>query len=179
MIKSKGVFFTNSFEETQNLGKEFVASVTRSLLREGDSLLNVVALYGDLGSGKTTFVQGLAEGFGITRRIISPTFIIIRQYKLSSQMSNLASSPKRLWRVGDKSTSQILKLFYHIDLYRIKNDEGIEELGIEEIIKDSQNIVAIEWAEKMGDLLPKERWDVRFEYVGEDKRRITIKNGRN
>ena len=120
----KEIFITDSFEETQRLGEKFAKDL-RLHLR--GAALNI-ALYGDLGSGKTTFVQGLAEGFGITRRIISPTFIIIRQYKLSSQMSNLASSPKRLWRVGDKSTSQILKLFYHIDLYRIKNDEGIEEL---------------------------------------------------
>ena len=162
MIKSKGVFFTNSFEETQNLGKEFVASVTRSLLREGDSLLNVVALYGDLGSGKTTFVQGLARGLGITRRIISPTFIIVRSYK-----------------TGIRNQESGIRNFYHIDLYRTVSEKDIQGLGIEGIIEDPQNIVAIEWAEKMGDLLPKKRWDVRLEYAGEDKRRITIKNGRN
>ena len=162
-MKSENVFVTNNFKETQNLGKEFVASVTRSLLREGDSLLNVVALYGDLGSGKTTFVQGLARGLGIKRRIISPTFVIIRSYNLKAQ------SAKR------KATTQSLKLFYHIDLYRIENNRYLEGLGLEEITNDPKNIVAIEWAEKMGNFLPKKRWDVRFGYIDETKRKIAIR----
>jgi len=135
---------TNSFEETRKLGEEFARSHLARLK------YGVIALYGDLGSGKTTFVQGLAKGLGIKRRIISPTFIIVRNYKLE---------------VGS---------FYHIDLYRIQNEKDIESLGIEEIIKNPENIVAIEWAEKMGNLLPKKRWNIKFEYLDEDKRRITI-----
>jgi tRNA threonylcarbamoyladenosine biosynthesis protein TsaE len=140
--KGEKIFITNSFEETQKLGEEFAKS-----LKHGE----IIALYGDLGSGKTTFVQGLAKGFWIKRRIISPTFIIVRSYKLG---------------IGS---------FYHIDLYRIQGEKEIESLGIEEIIKDPQNIVVIEWAENMERFLPKERWDVRFEYAEGNKRRIAIK----
>lgn len=154
-MKEKGkIFVTKNFEETQNLGREFA---TRKLLVQRISLLNTVALYGDLGSGKTTFVQGLAEGLRITRRIISPTFVIIRTYKI---------------KIKDKGS--MIKNFYHIDLYRIMSHKNIDMLGLEEIIKDPQNIVAIEWAEKMGRLLPEKRWEIRFEYLEEDKRRITI-----
>lgn len=142
------VFVTNSFEETQKLGEDFARSLLAGM--QGETLN--VALYGDLGAGKTTFVQGLAKGLGIKRRIISPTFMIVRSYELG------------------------VMGFYHIDLYRTEGNKDIETLGLEEILNDPKNIVVIEWAEKVGDLLPKKRWEIRFEYLGEDKRNITIRN---
>jgi len=137
------IYISKSAYDTTRLGGEFAKK-----LQGGD----VIALYGDLGSGKTTFVQGLARGLGVKQRIISPTFVIIRQYKASPPRCNA---------------------FYHIDLYRIDSERAIKGLGLEEIISDPQNIVAIEWAEKMGNMLPKKRIDIYFEYVDEHKRRIT------
>lgn len=138
------VFVTNSFEETQRLGKDFAKS-----LRAGD----IVCLYGDLGSGKTTFVQGLAKGLGIKNRIISPTFVIVRSYKLK------------------------VISFYHIDLYRTQSERDIEGLGIEEIINNENNIVVIEWAEKLGNYLPKKRIDIHFFYENENRRKINFSLG--
>lgn len=129
---------TNCFEETQKLGEKIGSD-----LKKG----TILALFGELGSGKTTFVQGLAKGLGIKRRIISPTFIIIRKYQISN--------------------------FYHIDLYRIE-EEDIGELGLIEILKDKSSIIAIEWAEKLGKLLPKKRIEIHFEYLGENKREIKV-----
>jgi len=143
MKHKEKIIVTNSFEETQRLGEGF-AKKNR-----------IIALYGDLGSGKTTFAQGLARGFGIKRRIVSPTFVIIRSYNI-------------------KNTNKKLKMFYHIDLYRIENEKHIEGLGLEEIISNPENVVVIEWAEKMGKLLPKERWDIRFEHLKNDKRKISV-----
>lgn len=140
----QSVFTTNSFEETQKVGEEFA-----KMLHLGG--VTLIALYGELGSGKTTFIQGLAKGLGIKKRIISPTFIIIKTYKLQNQ-----------------------NFFYHIDLYRVQSMDDIKGLGIDEIINNTQNIVAIEWAEKMGKLLPKKRVDIYFEYVDEEKRKIKI-----
>lgn len=103
-----------------------------------------------MGAGKTTFVQGLAKGLGIKRRITSPTFIIVRSY-------------------GEEN-------FYHIDLYRIESDKDIEGLGIEEIFKDSKNIIAVEWPEKVEKLIPVNRTEIHFEYLDENRRKITIKD---
>jgi tRNA threonylcarbamoyladenosine biosynthesis protein TsaE len=128
---------TKSAQETAKLGEKLANN-----LEEGA----VVCLYGELGSGKTVFVQGLAKGLGIKERILSPTFVMIRQY-------------------GN---------FYHIDLYRIENEKDIESLGLEEIWSDPKNIVAIEWAEKIKKILPKKRVDIYFEYVEEDRRKIRI-----
>lgn len=138
----KKVFITSSFKATQKLGQEFAKR-----LKKGD----IVCLYGDLGSGKTTFVQGLAKGLGIKQRIISPTFIIIRSYELA---------------VGS---------FYHIDLYRAEGKKDLEGLGIEEIINDKNNIVIIEWAEKLRGLIQKKRIDIEFFYEKENVRKITFR----
>ena len=136
-------YITSSKEETQQLAEDLAQK-----LHGGDFL----AFYGDLGSGKTTFIQGLAKGLGINKRIISPTFIIVRHYKINPQS------------------------FYHIDLYRTESESDLLGLGIDEIIKDKNNIVALEWAEKMGDMLPGKRVDIHCKYLEGNKRRITIEN---
>jgi len=110
----------------------------------------VICLYGQLGSGKTTFTQGFAKGLGITKRVISPTFLIIRSYK-------------------HKKIN-----FYHIDLYRINNKIELENLGILELLSDPKNIIVIEWAEKLLDLMPKNRIDIHFKNIGDDQREIII-----
>lgn len=134
---------TYNFSETKDLAANFAKN-----LKGGD----VLCLYGDLGSGKTTFVQGIAQAIGIRRRIISPTFIIVRTYKINKLN------------------------FYHIDLYRTKNIDDLKGLGIDEILLSDKNIVAIEWADKLGKLLPKKRIDINFLYQHEDIRKIRIEN---
>jgi len=127
---------TKSPKETQELGKNLAASVKRG------EAPRIICLHGELGSGKTTFVQGFAKGLGLTQtRLLSPTFIIVRRYKLSP---------------GEK-------FFYHIDLYRMQNEEISESLGLSEIFADPENYVAIEWSERLGDNLPDSRLDIRFQ----------------
>ncbi len=135
---------TKSAQETKDLGKKLAADL------KGGELL---ALTGELGSGKTTFVQGLAKGLGIKQRTISPTFILMRKYDLGS------------------------KDFYHVDLYRLENniEREVRNLGIEEIWDNPENIVVIEWAEKIKNMLPKNRMWIEFENLGKNKRKITIK----
>lgn len=135
-------YITNSSKETQKLGERFAGE-----LKGGD----FIAFYGELGSGKTTFIQGLAKGLGITRRIISPTFIIMRTYDLRS------------------------KTFYHVDLYRTESKHNLLGIGLDQVIEDKSGIVALEWAEKMRDMLPKQRVDINFEYLGDNKRKIIVK----
>ncbi|MBU0572452.1 tRNA (adenosine(37)-N6)-threonylcarbamoyltransferase complex ATPase subunit type 1 TsaE [Patescibacteria group bacterium] len=117
-------------------------------LKGGETL----ALTGELGSGKTTFIQGLAEGFGIKGRIISPTFILMRKY------------------VASKFD------FYHIDFYRLEDglENEVKNLGVDDTWGKNDNVVAIEWAEKIENALPQEVIWIRFENLGEDKRKILI-----
>lgn len=134
---------TKSAAETQTFAKEFATKV-----KPGD----VITLSGELGAGKTTFVQGFAEGLGITNRIISPTFIIVRSYELHNHDANI---------------------FYHIDLYRTHTEHDMDGLGLSDMLGDSHAITVIEWPERMGSLLPKKRWDIKLETINEDTRKIT------
>lgn len=140
------VLTTHNLEETQEVAKDVALS-----LRLGD----IICLYGDLGSGKTTFAQGLAKGLGLKQRITSPTFVIIRKYDVSSKLSEVRS-------------------FYHIDLYRIETERDLEGIGLQEILEDKNAIVVIEWAEKLKNMLPKKRIDIKLEVLVNDSRKITI-----
>lgn len=140
------IFVTKSKEETKKIAKEMAEK-----FKGGEVLL----LFGNLGSGKTTFVQGLAEGLRIKERIISPTFIIVREHKVM---------------INDKGL--MINKFYHIDLYRVQGSNGINELGLSEILNNKKSIVAIEWAEKLGSL-PK-GIKIYFDYVSENERKISI-----
>jgi tRNA threonylcarbamoyladenosine biosynthesis protein TsaE len=147
MITSKTVT-TNSFEQTQRIGFDFAKD-----LHGGE----VLALYGDLGSGKTTFMQGLAKGLGITRNIISPTFLIMRTYTTGSDIQKLG-----------------ITTLYHLDLYRIETDTEAIDLGIQELMGSPENIVALEWPDKIENLLPEKRINIYFTYIGDDVREIRI-----
>ena len=112
----------------------------------------IIALIGDLGSGKTTFVQGIASGLGITERVLSPTFIFIRQHKIPNSE----------------------RILHHIDLYRVEDYQNINQLGLDEIIANPDNIALIEWAEKIGKILPQTATIIKIDRISENSRRITI-----
>lgn len=142
---------TKSASQTQRAGKFLAESL------KGKAL---ICLEGELGSGKTTFIQGLARGLGIKERITSPTFVILRRFKVSKIQHQ-------------KSNIQHL---YHIDCYRIENPKEILDLGFKEILEEKNALVVIEWAERIRGILPKDRLVVKFEVVGEKKRRIIFEN---
>jgi tRNA threonylcarbamoyladenosine biosynthesis protein TsaE len=164
------VFIADNYQKTQSFAKDFAAK-----LNPGD----ILAFYGNLGSGKTTFIQGLAKGFGIEKRIISPTFIIVRTYDLNlkSQTPNPKSQDLKsnIQEQRTKNKEQRMGTFYHIDLYRTQGKNDLLSVGIDQIINEKNAFVAIEWVEKMGDLLPKKRIELHFKYIDEDKREIRIK----
>ena len=114
-------FTTESPDETQALGEKLGKT-----LKQGD----VIALIGDLGTGKTCLTQGIARGIGITPNEIvsSPSYILINEYSSAIPI-------------------------YHIDLYRLENSEEIAELGLSEYV-EGDGICIIEWAERMADALP-------------------------
>lgn len=135
-------FITKSEAETKEVAKEF----TKAFLKNG----GVVGLFGQLGSGKTTFVQAVGSTLGIKEKILSPTFIFIRNYKLA----------------------KLNKILFHIDLYRLEGSKDLENLGLREIFENPNNIVVVEWAEKLGKLLPKDTVKIKFEILDKNTRRL-------
>ena len=136
-------YISNSYEETQKIAADFAKT-----LKEGD----VLCMYGDLGVGKTAFVQGLAKGLEIDEPITSPTFTIVNEY------------------------SGTLPL-YHFDVYRIADSDEMYEIGYEEYVY-GDGVSVIEWPQLIDDILPEKRYDIEIakDYdKGEDYRIIEIK----
>ena len=137
---------TTSTEGTISLAGTFAGN-----LRRGD----VVALYGDLGSGKTQFVKGVCRTFKAHTSATSPSFVILNRYD-----------------GVDRSGNELL--MYHFDLYRVKSITELYDLGYEEFLR-GDGICLVEWAEMLGDLLPERRYDVRLSVgTDENERRIEI-----
>lgn len=128
-----------TFALGQNLGARLIVGIP-------------ILLYGNLGVGKTTLIQGLAQGLGISALPLSPSFVLVREY------------------VVYKSK---IKRFYHIDLYRLSTEAEIYKLGLGELFEDPQAITAIEWADRIGASKPKKRIDVTIRYDKGDERIIT------
>lgn len=112
----------------------------------------VIALYGELGSGKTVFVRGIARALGIKDSVQSPTFVLERIYEIENH-------------------PQFRKLI-HIDSYRMDHPDELRDLGWSELIADAKNLVCIEWAERVEDLLPPETRKVYCAFIDENKRDI-------
>jgi len=139
---------TKSERETKKLGQAIAKLIVSEKLKR-----RILALEGELGSGKTTFLKGFAKGLGIKERILSPTFILIRKFKIPDSK---------------------FKNFYHIDCYRIEKEKEILKLGFKEIVKSSKNIVAIEWSDKIKNILPSNVLFLKFEILNATKRNINI-----
>ncbi len=136
-------FLSKSPSETKKIGRD----LAKKIKKDGPkNKARILALEGDLGGGKTTFLQGFAKGLGIEEKILSPTFVIMKRF-------------------GN---------FYHFDCYRIQKPEELLDLGFKEIISNPQNIIAIEWADRIKKLLPKDSILVRFKVIGKNKRRVVL-----
>ena len=148
-MKKTETITTIQAKETKDAGQKLGSN-----LKGGDLLL----LSGELGAGKTTFLQGLARGLGVREAVNSPTFNILKLYKLKN--------------------NQGAKFFCHIDAYRLNGPGDLVTLGIEEILVSSEYIVAIEWAEKVRELFetikPERLIRINLEHVDADSRRIKI-----
>jgi len=147
---------TNSVKETEKVAKNFVEEITRAeRARRNNQNALIVGLYGELGSGKTTFVKGIAKVFGLEKTITSPTFVIEKIYKLKNQ---------------------VFDNLIHIDAYRLKNEKELLNLGWREISKNPKNIIFIEWPENVNDILPSDAKNIKFRFVDENVREITFLN---
>ncbi len=133
------IFISKSEAETIERGKEFAKQ-----LQPG----SLVALYGDLGAGKTQFVKGICRTFEVAETVNSPTFTIVNEYHGTMPV-------------------------FHIDLYRMKNIEEIFGIGFDEYL-DSGGICLVEWAEKLDGIIPESRYEVKMSVVDDSTREISI-----
>ena len=133
------VIFTKGEAETEAAGAAFAEKLPNG---------TVVALYGDLGAGKTAFVRGMARGMGIDARVSSPTFTIVNEY------------------LGQRE-------LYHFDMYRLASSEELFDIGWEDYLNRG-GVCAVEWSENVSDAFEGDEITVRIEKLSADERRIEI-----
>lgn len=136
---------TDSAKETQELAAKFLSQFQDGI---------VVALVGDLGSGKTTFAQGIGQALGVPR-IISPTYNIVKHYDLKEKHGQIGA-------------------LVHLDLYRLSGPEEARSFDLKEIFSQPHDLVLVEWAEKAESLLPSPHYRIEFKHLGGNQRQISI-----
>lgn len=153
-------YTSNSPDETFQFGKQIAGKLSHG---------SIVALNGELGSGKTCLTKGIAAGLGIEEIVASPTYTIVNQYEFNHEYF---CNRKRLQRVHESDELHEF-IFFHIDVYRLNNEKEFEDIGGKEILS-SGGICIIEWSDKIKNLLPPNTITVNIEITSEDSRKIKI-----
>lgn len=117
----------------------------------------IIALIGNLGAGKTVFTKGLAKGLGVIQKITSPTFVLMKVYKINNSKNKI-------------------KTFIHIDAYRITSWNDLIAIGVEEYLGRSDTVTVIEWADKIKTLLPPDTKVIEIKNKDENTRNINFQN---
>jgi tRNA threonylcarbamoyladenosine biosynthesis protein TsaE len=145
---------SKSLEETRKMAEAFLKQISNT----HTNTAMVVGLFGDLGSGKTTFTQALGKILGVEEVMTSPTFVIQKNYSIpQSIVYNL------------QSTALI-----HIDAYRLEAGKELEVLGFKKLLADPKNLILIEWPERVADALPADLIKINFKFISENEREITL-----
>ena len=146
-------------EETQALAEELLKEIGNPVSDLQQA--TVVGLQGDLGSGKTSFAQGVARALGVAEHVTSPTFILERVYKIDPLSHCL--------QIANCSFSHLV----HIDAYRLDGANELGHLGWDNLIADAGNLILIEWPERVASALPKDMQKISFEFIDETTRKIS------
>ncbi len=163
-MKMKMKIISKNKKQTQKIAGILAGEILKARLNKPfgkpSASAFALALSGDLGSGKTTFAQGFLRALGIKKKITSPTFVLMKNYKI---------------RENSCSNSRQFANCYHVDCYRIKKAADLTALGLKQILKNPENIVLIEWPERIRRALPKNTIQIKFEHGNrENERKISI-----
>ncbi len=145
--------FIKNLKELEEKRKFFLDKILKICQ---DKNINLFFLEGDLGFGKTTFVKNISKELKIEEEIISPTFIILKKYKI-------------------KNKNFPWKNLIHIDAYRLSKKDDIKNIGLDKYLKDKKNLILIEWAENISEFLKEYNSEkIIFKYISENEREIKI-----
>ncbi len=139
---------SKSINETEKFVKDWFYSINKNIEEA-----TLICLYGNLGSGKTTFTQSLAKELGVKEFVTSPTFVIEKIYE---------------------TQNKDFKRLIHIDAYRLNGGKELQILGFEELINNTNNLIVIEWPENVIDILPENHIKIHCEFVNENSRKFDV-----
>jgi len=148
-------FLIKTQKDLENLAEKTLEIISQNK----QNYATVLALQGDLGSGKTTFTKQLSKILGITESVTSPTFVILKNFEI--QTENLAEKT-------------FFKKLIHIDSYRLDLSGELSHLGFHDFLNQKENLIVIEWPERVSDLLPKNYFLLKFSHIDETTREVEI-----
>ena len=134
--------------------EKIAAELAGKFIQRRSKAALILALEGELGAGKTTFIKGFSKALGVREKILSPTFVLIHMHKIQKSK---------------------FKKLYHVDAYRLKSGKDLLKLGVKEIFNNPEDIVLIEWADRVKKIIPKNAVWIHFKHLGGNTRRITTK----
>lgn len=144
---------SKSTGDTQKIAKKFLDKIKSKSWQKKNKTACIVGLYGDLGTGKTTFTKYAAKILKIKRKVGSPTFVIMKRYPLRHEM---------------------FKNFYHLDAYRLKNEKELLALGWKDIVANKENLVFIEWPEKVKKAMPRKHHKIKIKHTKAGHRKFAF-----
>jgi tRNA threonylcarbamoyladenosine biosynthesis protein TsaE len=150
------IFISNSERDTHKIAAQLADKIIKNYPLERRA--SVIALEGELGAGKTTFVRGFAKALGIKTNIKSPTFNLMKEYNFYE----------------NKKKKKISGKLIHIDCYRVKDHRDLAILNLKSLFNSSPNVVLIEWPERISKILPRKLVRVHIDHIDHNKRKIKI-----
>ena len=168
---------SRSEKETQKIAGDLATKIIKSHASLKPRMASIIALEGELGAGKTTFVKGFAKALGIKAKVKSPTFTLMKEYKFPSLKRSQNTNHKT--QINSKFKISNSKHLVHLDCYRVRDHRDLATLDLKTIFNESHNIVLIEWSERISKILPKKLIRVHIDHIDENKRKITIYNYSN
>ncbi len=156
-MKNSSPILSKSLQDTERIAREFAENLFTTLWKDRGEAV-IIQLQGDLGSGKTTFVQAVAKAFGIRNTVTSPTFVLEKIYIIPPENSK------------EGGFQQLI----HIDAYRLADKADLSSIGWERIIKESKNIIFIEWPERVDGAFPEKTAKISFRFIDENTRELTF-----
>ena len=162
------IYYSKNEKETQKLASELAEKIMkgpstrlppkgRGSLRRSDRA-SVITLEGELGAGKTTFVKGFAKALGIKAKVKSPTFVLMKKYLIYVL----------------RSTFHAPRYLYHLDCYRVRDHKDLATLDLKSIFQSPNNVVLIEWPERVSKILPKKLIKVHIDHISKNERKIQV-----
>lgn len=151
------IYLSKGPKETEKLAGFLLKQFLKNNKQASKKKPLIIALEGELGAGKTVFVKGVAKALKLSIKIKSPTFVLMKKY--STKIENLKLKIKNI---------------YHLDCYRLRDHRDLLALGIKDILNNNENVILIEWPERIKKILPKKHIKIRIDHVDKSTRRITM-----
>jgi len=163
------ILLSKSEKETQKIASDLATKIIKSPTSPrlaGLRRASVITLEGELGAGKTTFVKGFAKALGIKAKIKSPTFVLMKYYPIMHYALRIKKTIR--------NPQSVIRKLYHLDCYRVRDHKDLATLDLKSLFKSPDNIILIEWPERVSKILPKKLIKVHIDHISKSERKINI-----